>query len=269
MITKLDFESVQEIVNFCNSDKKAYSSARKAIDDFNTLNNWQETLDTINTGWGKGLKNISIIVEDILAQIGSSVFREDLVPSVAGMFFDVGLVCSGQPECWFNQQTTDEIINSGQKIVNIGINTSVSAGLSVNACIERGASILALSELLERMNKSVSITQYCSTSNNMHTFQGSLVLKTAGELIDINLLSFWLVCPDAFRRCWFRVLEVLPTAEPLGALGRGYGFPIADYGKDKSDIFIKGIRSVREWSRTDSLNWIVQELAAQGIQSRY
>jgi len=84
-------------------------------------------------------------------------------------------------------------------------------------------------------------------------------------MIDIDTLAFWLVCPDSFRRCWFRVMETIPNAKSLGAFGPEYGYPVADYGIEDSDVFLPGLRSAQVWKRDDSIAWICKMLESRGV----
>jgi hypothetical protein len=127
--------------------------------------------------------------------------------------------------------------------------------------IERGAIVAVLAYLLEQSGRAVSITQYCSIENNNHSFTGSVVLKSADEPLDMDLLAFWLVCPDSFKRCWLRVIESLPNAQFLGVYNGNYGSTISNYGELESDMFVKGITNKNEtWTRQDSMDWICSGL---------
>jgi hypothetical protein len=251
----LNFKSIQDLVLYCRSNKKAYTSARRGITEFNTLDTWEDTLYAIRNGWPEGLKHVVSAIEDISIQLGSATFKTELIPSIQGLFFDIGLVCSGEPEHWLGEQESYNTVDSN-KIINIGINATVPAGTQTSTMIERGAAILVLANILELKQYSVSITQYCSIVNNEHTFNGSLILKQAGQALDIDSLTFWLVCPDALRRCWLRVMESAPYSEQIGADGKGYGKPVIDYGSQQSDIFLEGINRYKEWDRYSTINWI-------------
>ena len=138
---------------------------------------------------------------------------------------------------------------------------------SKTSIIERGAITAILAFLLEQSGRAVSITQYCSISKNNHNFYGSLVVKPADRLLDMDLLSFWLVSPDSFRKCWMRVIEGLQNARNLGLVHGMYGNAEPDYGNEFSDIFVKGIRNKTEtWSREDSVNWVCDSLEKLGIK---
>jgi len=270
MQTTLNFESVTRLMEYCKVNRysrrpKYLPSARVKREGFSVLNSWDEALDAILIGWPQGTQLITEKIQGLSLDIGRGMLREEFTPAVAGWFFDVGLVCSGHPECWLTPQNTDEVITSGKKIVRIGVNAAVSAGVSSDAILERGAAILALADLLEVTGRSVILTQYCAVTKGNSNFCGSVALKAAGEMLDIDSLAFWLVCPDSFRRCWFRVMETIPNAKSLGAFGPEYGFPVADYGQEDSDVFLPGIRSAQKWSRDDSISWICKMLQSQGV----
>jgi len=259
METILNFESTQDLIDFIDygSDSSVLSNARG--------------------GWSDGMSYIVDLLQNLPLQIEPEKFWKEFFPATAGLFFDIGLVCSGAPECWLDPQQS---FNKGsfiskdpddeRKIIKIGINSTAPSGFSKNAMIERGAIVAVLAYLIEQSGRAVSITQYCSISKNNHTFRGSVILKTAEQTLDMNLLSFWLVCPDAFRQCWMRVIESLPNAAALGVIHGRYGTPEINFGENFSDVFIKGIRTkTQEWTRDDSVAWVCDSLSKLKINFFY
>jgi hypothetical protein len=241
-----NFESTSDLINFIDHGSM------------------QELLAIARSGWPEGLNIISDILQSLPLHINPEKFWKEFNPAITGMFFDVGLVCSGVPECWLQPQ---DAFNKGsfvstdpdeeRPIIKLGLNSTVPIGYPKAFSIERGAIIAVLAYLLEQSGRSVSITQYCSLSQKNNNFFGSVVLKRADEPLDIDLLAFWLVSPDSFKKCWLRVMENLPNSQVNG----NYGFPICEYGENESDIFIKGISNKQNlWSRNDSVNWIIDNL---------
>jgi len=249
-------------------NKRAYSSHRKGVEGYNVLDSWDETINAINNGWAEGVDKVSKLIKSLSLEVSSGVHKEELIPAVAGIFFDIGLVCSGEPECWFAPQISEDVTSEGQKIVRLGLNATVSARFTAESMIERGAAVLVLASLLEQAGRSVAITQYCAVSKDTHSFLGSVVLKVAGQSLDIDSLAFWIACPDSFRRCWLRAMEVLPIANLLGCNDNRYGFPILDYGINKSDVYIKGNSDAQKWTRSNSIEWIYSTLHNQGVVSK-
>lgn len=269
MTYNFKFNNPIELLNYCDKNKPAYYSKHQRLEGFTVLDGWDETLDVIHNGWPVQHTDVLDTIESISQDVGSLTFREEYINSTTGLFFDVGLVCQGKPECWFDLQETEERVK-GTKIVKIGFNAAVSTGVSIGAITERGAAILVLINLLEQTGRKVELTQYCSLSKGEYTFNGTLVLKTAQQSLDANSLIFWLTCPDSFRRCWFRVMENVPYARRFGCLENktgieSYGTPVINYGKNESDIFISGIDCEYTWTRGDSVAWTRNTLQEQGI----
>lgn len=224
-------------------------------------------------GWPKGVSVIMDILENLPFNVDLERFRKEFNPAFSGLFFDIGLVCSGVPEFWLDPQPS---FNSGsfvtndpddeKRIIKLGLNSSVLPSISPASIMERGAILTILAFLLEHTGRSVSITQYCAVSKYEHTFMGSAVIKAADEPLDVDLLSYWLVCPDSFRQCWLEIIESLPNAKSFGVSGNKYGYPVIDYGQEESDVFIKGILNEKDnWSRQDSISWICSQLESLDI----
>lgn len=269
MLYNFNFKTPLQLLDYCAKNKPSYFSKHQRIDNFTVLENWDEVLDVIQNGWAIDRSDVANHIDLIIQNLGSLTWREEYINSTTGLFFDIGLVCQGKPECWFTTQETDEKV-SGKKIIKIGFNVAVSSNVSIEAIIERGSAVLALIKLLEQMGRKVELIQYCSLSKNTYTFNGSLTLKTAEQNLDVTSLIFWLTCPDSYRRCWFRVMENVPYARRFGCLeqkngAESYGTPNTDFGKQESDIFISGIDSRSIWSRGRSIMWLRKTLQAQGL----
>lgn len=250
MDTYLKFESVDDLIDFVDHASMA------------------EVLSTARAGWPEGASAIHDLLQKLSLYIEPEKFWKEFNPSVVGMFFDIGLVCSGIPECWIEPQ---EAYNKGsflstdpdeeKPIINIGFNVTAPPGLSKNDAIQKGAIAAILAYLLEQSGRAVTITQYCAMSKNSHNIYGSVVLKKADQLLDMDLLSFWLVCPNSFRNCWLRAIESLPNASRLGVANGFYGTPNVDYGGEYSDVFLRGARTKNEeWSLDVCVKWVCGEL---------
>jgi hypothetical protein len=257
MDTSIKFESTDDFVDFID-----YASM-------------MDVLGSARTGWPEGATAIHDLLQSLSLYIEPEKFWKEFNPSTSGLFFDIGLVCSGRPECWLEPQdaqnrgsyvSTDP--DEERRIIRIGYNITTPYNLSKTSIIERGAITAILAYLLEQSGRAVSITQYCSISKNNHNFYGSLVVKPADRQLDMSLLSFWLVSPDSFRKCWMRVIEGLANAKKLGLENGMYGNPEPNYGSELSDVFVKGIRNKTEtWTREDSVNWVCNSL--DKLQIRY
>lgn len=257
METTVKFESTEDFVDF--------------VDHASMM----DVLSSARTGWTEGAIAVHDLLQSLSLYIDPEKFWKEFNPSLSGLFFDIGLVCAGHPECWLEPQdaqnrgsyvSTDP--DEERRIINIGYNVTTPYNFSKTSIIERGAITAILAYLLEQSGRAVSITQYCSITKNNHNFYGSLVVKPANKQLDMDLLSFWLVSPDSFRKCWMRVLEGQPNAGKLGLDNGMYGTPEPSYGSELSDVFVRGIRNKTDlWARQHSVDWVCASL--EKLQIRY
>jgi hypothetical protein len=229
---------------------------------------------TARSGAAAEATAVAEILESLNLWLSPEIFRKEFVPATTGLFFDIGLVCSGIPECWVDPQPAD---NTGsypstdpedeREIIRLGLNTTVTPSSVKRATIiERGASVIVLAYLLEQSGRLVSITQYNALEKNNYNFYGSVVLKSADQELNVNLLALWLLCPEVFRRSWFKLMAGVPNPGSLGKLKNVTVQPITDYGKTESDIFVSGIQNTdKTWVREDSLAWVLSSLTKLGI----
>jgi hypothetical protein len=253
-----------------NGQEKA--SEKQKESDFNHFANWPACRAAALQGWPAGLEKVKALSEAFVSKVGSGMLKETFAPSETGLFFDVGLVLAGEPEAWLQVVETDETAK-GSQLVTIGLNCTVSAGVSPSIIRQRGAAVLALVQLLEQAGRSVCVKVGISLSDSLerspaYSLKASLVLKAFGEALDADKLAFWLVCEDAFRRCWFRIMEACPIWKQLRAeAGKGYGKVQGDWLPEGTDIGLKGMTFGDEtaWNKAGAEAWIQAQLQAQGV----
>jgi hypothetical protein len=244
----------------------------KTLPDFINLveyDSMSEILRDAKTNWLKGSLAISEIFKNLPLFIEPLKYQKEFIPDVTGLFFDIGLVCSGVPESWLNPilPTNNGSFlsldpNDELEVINLGINITTPSSFSEASIIERGAVFALLAYLLEQSGRAVTITQYCALTKNNNNFYGSVLLKNKDQYVDLNLLSFWLASPNSLRGCWAKIFENFPDMER-----NKFEKPLKEYGVDASNIFMHGSDStVKEWSREDSIKWICDRLQNQNIK---
>jgi hypothetical protein len=269
---KLSFQSLTELFAYTqkvHGNEKA--SERIKESDFNCFQNWQTCRAAALTGWPEGLAKVKALSEALLQKVGSGMLKETYAPCETGLFFDVGLVLSGEPEAWLEVSQTEETAK-GTKLVTIGLNCTVSCVIEAKVIRQRGAAVLALVQLLEQAGRSVCVKVGIGVDgkggNKDYSLEASLTLKGFGEALDADKLAFWLVSEDAFRRCFFRVMEASPIWEGLGAkAGLGYGSVKDSWLPEGTDIGLGGLRygGGDDWTESKTEAWIKGQLQAQGV----
>lgn len=266
----LTFANTAELFAYCQTDNgQSKASEYVKVGSFNTFYDWQTCVRHAQTGWPDGLALVSDLSQAYLDKVGSGMIRETFQPAVSGLFFDVGLVLSGEPESWLETVETEEP-SSGTKLITIALNATVSASVSGETIRQRGAAVLALVQLLEASGRSVRVlTGFALRSDSSAELSATLQLKGYGETLDSDKLAFWLVAEDAFRRCFFRVAESCPLWRKLGAYRESdYGRVKAEWIPEGADIALGGLRAMdaSDWTPEKTKAWIEEQLRKQGVK---
>ena len=169
------------------------------------------------------------------------------------------------------QQIEDETgDNKSGKIVNIAFNMSASGSISADEMFNKGATIAALVELLERAGKRVELKGRMSTTGHdkaKTNFRYQVMIKEAGEPIDVDRLAFSLAHPGCLRRLGFSIMEQASEktqrAIGIGEWGNGYGMP-TDWQEPEDGIYIGETNSLNG-TEASRVEWIRKQLADYGI----
>jgi hypothetical protein len=253
MKIELNFKSPSDIAGFI---ERALLNTEPFPSELNVLDKWNETITSMRHGWSDGAAVVSQILQELTFQDKQPIIKREYHQAVTGLFFDIGLVCAKEPECWIEPET-DAILPVEERLIKIGLN-AVSRGYPQTSITERGAATIALAHILEQIGYKVSVMQYYAVSGREHTYQSKATLNTIDEPLNIELLSFWLTCPDSFHRCW---TEIFRPVHNIDVASNECSFPLIEYGKEECDIFVPGINNVgKQWTREDSLSWIYKML---------
>ena len=250
MQTIFNFESPDDLLGYVDRNKAA------------------EISKTAEKEISKGVSVIIDLFQKLSIHIDPEKFWKEFYQSTAGMFFDIGLVCAGDPECWFDPQQSfsqgsfaSHDPDDERKIVKLGFNASAPSTFSKISLIQKGAAVVVLAYLLEQSGRSVSITQFYGIEGNNQQFCGSLLIKPAEQPLNMDLVLHWLVCPNAIQLFWSEVSKRAANAKNIGIFGQKPFFPITNYGSIESDTFIKGLFGKEEtWSQNSSILWIQSQL---------
>ena len=257
------FASVGDFISHLEAVKTPAFDSKKAKgrSDFYEMESWDDTLTALRSGWQKGIDAVNKKSARIEEVLGASVMRDSYTPAVTGQFFDIGLVLSGEPECWLETAQED----TGSKVVTVSINACISGSVNRQTMIDRGAAVCALVKLLETQGKSCRVVYGMGFNTNYDqkgdTVRIEVTLKREGDPLDLDTLAFWLVCPDAFRRLCFRYIEGHAIWPRVGST---YGFPDPNWNPE-SDIKLPAILSHEDWGQAKTERWIKELMKAQGI----
>jgi hypothetical protein len=269
-IDVLTFEDFTDAIRAAESDidTKIGSGASRREED----SHWAGTKDfpsamrLATEGWPEGQDHVARFAKRI--DVSGRVTKPEIIYDVTGNGgFDMGRVLAGVPECAMEWAESEQILESKMhgKIVHIGFNFCVSAGVSREIIERRGAVVLALCNALETAGRRVEITaQYGSAAAYGNGFEIYIPLKAAGYQPQEDQLAFALVHGSMLRRIGFSLVP------QCGANGRreskrGYGLPTDNpFG----DIYIPGaLYGNSDWSSdANAIKWMLRVLREQGVE---
>ncbi len=274
-----DFDSWGDLLEYADKRESFYcggggggvpASRREGYDriEFTGTESWQQAYDLAVFGWKDGSVRAGKLSSALVERIGSLVERFHVHLEHVGIDFDMPLVLQGQPEHWYNFESTIEHGTGG--IVRIVFNNTVSSGVSRDVLIARGAAVAALVELLEVAGKRVEVTLLSANGgqsrHNEKAYVWRTIVKQAGTPLDIDRLTYALAHPSAFRRVFFSVYE--GHKEFIEANSWGYGRVIEAPKEMHGDIYIgSAFLYDTQWENPDSATkWILEKLREQGVK---
>lgn len=204
---------------------------------------FEDAVSLAVNGWPEGLAKVKPFADKLVGKLASKIQRETYTPATQGLFFDVGLVLSGEPECWLEQVETEQEGGAGSKVVTVSFAMSADGSMSAESLEQRGASILALVQLLEMAGRSVRVVAVLGSRYNggKGTVDSTVVLKEASAPMNEDQLAFWLVSPDALRRLAFAVRELVSQGK---IIRHGMGAQTASQHVPEADIKVQRL----DWS---------------------
>lgn len=178
-------------------------------------------------GWPEGRE----LIRETLERIDTDELigmRETMEPyeDVAGDEVDIDRYLSGDHK---NMMQYDLRYDQNGKVVDLFVNCSVSAYVTPQQIIKRGAAILAARELLASNGYTMGITMVESTTNHGSTkVEYRIPLIHPGGYMDLDTAAFCLAHPSFLRRLVFALNEneKEPLRERMGFVeSGGYGLP--------------------------------------------
>lgn len=210
------FNWIKERHDFNNSCA-SQDSNHKPEQSWDMSAGWSGAVDMVNRGWNEGTKDVLARLDQVKHSLEEQFTGYRM--EVTGQFFDVGLVVSGEPECWF-QEETEPI----RKVAKIAVNATASCGTSANLIRNRGAAIVALADHLQQVGWIVELSVFfvalghANRDNNENTI---IRIDVPTRPVDIDELAFLVAHPAGFRRLGFAAEEAVNCNQNLGGYGGG------------------------------------------------
>jgi hypothetical protein len=253
------FDSVRDLLAEVTDTSRPIKSGLRVTsqdrgrEEFFWTETFSEAVDLARGGWAEGTAKIVEHREACSAFLAAAKTAKtrEFGWDVTGDFIDVGRLLSGEPECCGSEFDGGNQIAS--RVVSIRLNQSVSGGISADTICARGVTVLVAVDLLESCGVRCEVTVSkgskgtgCAGSVRNLQVDSHVVVKQAGDAVDLDKLAFWVAHPASFRRLGFRLNEQNGLS-PCGA----HPARLSDYGADPNVIEIDEILSGASLSKEE------------------
>ncbi len=262
-----------EFVDFAESRVKSAYSTHEASRGTGGLYNasWSgtdtfaEAINLARSGWPEGTSRIKALSSVLIDKVTYLIEQPYIQYDTSGLDFDVALLLDSVPEHWYRMEHTLE--EGTGKVVRVVFNGAVSAGITASTIMAKGAAVAALVECLEAAGNKVElvITQpwnFQGIGGRKVKFYSRVILKEAGQPLDIDRVAFALVNPASTRRLTFSVME--SDDDYMQENNVGYGIPSSF---PEGDIYVdRAFLGEPQWTNVQStVEWVLKTLKEQGV----
>lgn len=278
-----EFSSFSQFVDFCENtptdlpnDRRESRKEDEHYQEFTGVKNFKEAVTLAREGWPEGFKKSKELSSSMFDHVSEMIERVDVNHDVEGHAIDISRYVDGEPECWLKFENVIQEAEAGNRLIKISFNCSVSSTVSRETIIARGATIVALIELLEYAGHRVELTlvfangrMFDRQSNRPPIMSSFIRIKDFDQNVNLTQLSYALAHPSVLRALMFSFMEIAPEAVRVmvGVPDAGYGTPRDILDEDKGDIHIcHGYGESPQWTNKESAEkWILEELKKQGV----
>lgn len=229
---------------------------------------FEEAIELAKYGWPEGAQRVKTLSNKLYDKVSSLIPKQEVVFSVEGNEYDTDAFLAGIPECW--SYMDEHIVEGvGHKDLKLYFNTTTSAGVDAKIMQAKGACIVALVDLLERAGNRVEV--WIGSPNHAYKDAGKFIwevlVKRAGEPMDVDKMAFAISHPSSFRRLFFSAYE--GNKKFIEACFSGYGKCVEAPKQLQGDIYIPSSElGQAQWDNEDSaVKWILKHLESQGIKA--
>ena len=225
------WDSLSDAIDAATNDDGnvwARMSATAGYDFCKTESMEEATTFAISGGWDAGMKSVQVIVNDVCTHIGpiQSVSKPDPIYAMAGAVPNVPLAVAGQVQHMVTYHLAPQPRRG--RVVRVGVNVGALGRVSTDRMIRRGATYVAICELLAQMGLSPevwAVSPYHSIERG-RVYATAVKVCAAGGVFDVNRATFMLAHPSALRRIMFGLRERLPVnTVDGGAYGQSKRIP--------------------------------------------
>ncbi|MEE8481887.1 MAG: hypothetical protein V3S12_00910, partial [Acidiferrobacterales bacterium] len=210
----LDFVRDAQLPGADNADRQ---SQKEPSNNWDNDAGWQGAVDLANFGWKEGRDRFikGVAFAPSIVDLGAAPTRAH---GVVGYRPNIGRLMAGSPACMVRRGVD---LTGGRPIVRLLIGVASSGNVRSSIIENRGIAICSCVDQLESLGYQFEIVAHDGSALGQVRSDHTVVLKHAGESLDVDRISFALAHPAYARRLCFRILEQDTNLWP--ALSGGYG----------------------------------------------
>jgi hypothetical protein len=205
-VKTIEYHTIEDFVAAATVDESEHKSACKPTSEWNGGATLREAASLARRGWPAAADRVSRLAAEVADATASIVERAaaSLTYGVEGLWVDEGRLVTGEPECCVSTATLDDCV-----VRKIVVNISANAAVCPDALFSAGAATLAAIDALESTGRrcEVWIGSGSERFGDRKTLQVLVMVKGAGQPLDVDRLAFLLCHPAALRRLMFSVEE--------------------------------------------------------------
>lgn len=225
---------------------------------------WTNSLRMAVEGWDGAAKVLSM-ASQVVDKVVTNIPRQVPELAVSGHYPDVGEFMAGAPECMIDLA---EIADQSRQ-VKIVVNLCASGSVSASAMEARGLIALSCVDALEALGiRCEVIAANCISDGGTDLSLTTLTVKRPQDAFNREQLAFFLVHPAAFRRLFFRALEVMPGNLPRkfsAQRGCGYGHVVELPKENQGDIYTPSLRYSENPTQEEVIQKVKEHLTRLGV----
>ena len=234
-VDRYEFESVHEYVEFIRSHSVAdkWKKSGSVVSSLKKNEKWNGDIgldgmfDLLEFGWQEGRDKVQEMLDlQGLPEMPATIFRDMFEIDAAGFRPLVPLYCAGSPihMLTWNQQpvVTD-------RVIRMRLSLALPGKVSTDTRISWGVATSMLVDALEIQGFSVELTGAFDCKHSRKQVHCYIMLKKAGQPLDLDTLISMVVHPGFERRVAFAFLERFDDySEFSGTYGRVIDTPFPD-----------------------------------------
>lgn len=243
-------------------------SSRAKSTSFHSDVTFEQAVQMGLNGWPEGTQQVYKRLEVIHDRLRLKTTKPELHYSMTGPgTIDFSRLMQGHPLPYVTWQEGDDVKHGKGKVVKVVFNIAASAGVSTEAMVHKGVLGCALVDVLERFGYRVEVKWVDVSAKMDKAIVVGVMLKKAGDVLDIDRMVFALGHPASLRRLGFSVMEHAPVdwRRAVGIVSGG-GYGCVGNVKNTDAIVFNGNGLQGGSSVEGQLGWLRKQLKKQGIE---